>query len=79
MTSLKLLGKLYQTDDGEIVFLPSSNLVSIKQPQTLNGKKSGKIVKSPTPGESRIAKEKKVDYSLEGRLKKHVSKEKLQE
>ena len=32
---------------------------------------SGRIIKQPTPEEARISKEKKVDYSLKGRLEKH--------
>lgn len=38
--------------------------------------KAGKIVDPPTPRQDRIAKEKKEDYSLDGRIKKIKEKQK---
>ena len=58
MKNLKPIGTLYQTNDGEVVYIPISG-------------KIGKIVKQPTPEEVLISKEKKTDHSLLGILKKH--------
>ncbi len=52
-------------------------LVKFKKALTDRNKiKSGRIVQQPTPKEVRISKEEEIDYSLEGRLKKHVVSEK---
>ena len=62
MHNLKKLGELYQTIEGEIVFIPFRGEV-------------GTIVKQPTPEDVDISKEKKEDYSLDGRLKKMSEKD----
>jgi len=68
MNNLKLLGSLYQTSEGDVVFIPVKTLtVSNTKPE--DGK-PGRIVRQPTPEDVGITKEEKADYSLEGVLKK---------
>ena len=78
MNDLKILGILCEKLNGEFVFVPVSVANSVRVQR--EKEEGGKIIKSPTPEQARIAKEKKEDYSLTGRLKKHeeVSKEELQ-
>ena len=72
MNDLKLLGKLYQTNEGDVVFIPEPKTIKrVGEP--------GKIVRQPTPEDVDISKEKEVDHSLGGVLKKHgkVSEKKV--
>ena len=74
MNDLKLLGKLYQTSEGDVVFVPARQDNYIKPaPNSVRG---GKIVRQPTPDEARIDKEKVADLTLDGVLKKTKKDEK---
>jgi hypothetical protein len=67
---------LCEKPSGEFVFVPISDAnAEISQRES---KKTGAIVKQPTPEDVEIDKEREEDYSLNGRLKK-VSNKDVQE
>lgn len=71
--NLKAIGTLYETGEGEYVFIPAtSNAVRVGGPESPSG-----VVRAHTPEEARIAKEKEEDLSLDGRLKKHEERTKV--
>lgn len=64
MPDVRILGTLCKNNEtGEYFLVPAKESSSVRLP-------SGKIVKGPTPEEVSISKEKKINYSLEGVLKR---------